>query len=223
MSAARANCLIVLSAAKEGISAQSFIQSFTLTHVAFNVQIASPGGKFPEFVNQDEQSHRWLSDFRTKTFAVPISLQSVDANRYSCLIIPNAPGAAIDLAQDTHLAHVLGHFIREKKPICAVGMGVAGLFCVSDEETNEWSFKKYNMTSASVFELARYSNFSDLQIIPEDVIKDRGAIHSASVPDAVHVVVDRHVITGQNEQSTITAVQNLILMCNQKQSKIVNK
>ena len=35
-------------------------------------------------------------------------------------------------------------------------------------------------------------------------------------PDCVHVVIDRHVITGQNVQSTIMAVQNLILMCTQK-------
>ena len=35
-------------------------------------------------------------------------------------------------------------------------------------------------------------------------------------PDSVHVVIDRHVITGQNVQSTIMAVQNLILMCSQK-------
>ena len=35
-------------------------------------------------------------------------------------------------------------------------------------------------------------------------------------PDSVHVVIDRHVITGQNMQSTIMAVQNLILMCTQK-------
>ena len=34
--------------------------------------------------------------------------------------------------------------------------------------------------------------------------------------DNVHVVIDRHVITGQNVQSTITAVQNLVLMCSQK-------
>ena len=30
----------------------------------------------------------------------------------------------------------------------------------------------------------------------------------------VHVVVDSHVVTGQNEQSTLTAVQNLILISN---------
>ena len=37
-----------------------------------------------------------------------------------------------------------------------------------------------------------------------------------SEPDAVHVVIDRHIVTGQNEQSTLTAVQNLILLYNQK-------
>lgn len=37
---------------------------------------------------------------------------------------------------------------------------------------------------------------------------------SASECDAVHVIMDRHVITGQNDQSTLCAVQNLILLCN---------
>ena len=32
--------------------------------------------------------------------------------------------------------------------------------------------------------------------------------------DCVHVVIDRHVITGQNDNSTLSAVQNLILLCN---------
>ena len=40
-----------------------------------------------------------------------------------------------------------------------------------------------------------------------------------SEPDEVHVVIDRHLITGQNEQSTITAVQNLILLHNQKYNR----
>lgn len=34
---------------------------------------------------------------------------------------------------------------------------------------------------------------------------------SASEPNCVHVVIDRHLITGQNDQSTLPAVQNLIL------------
>ena len=37
---------------------------------------------------------------------------------------------------------------------------------------------------------------------------------SASEPDGMHVIIDRHLITGQNDTSTLSAVQNLILLCN---------
>ena len=36
---------------------------------------------------------------------------------------------------------------------------------------------------------------------------------AASEPDAVHVVLDRHLVTGQNASSTIPAVQNLLFLC----------
>jgi phenylpyruvate tautomerase PptA (4-oxalocrotonate tautomerase family) len=39
---------------------------------------------------------------------------------------------------------------------------------------------------------------------------------SGSDSDSVHVIIDRHLITGQNDYSTLTAVQNLTLMCAQK-------
>ncbi|KFM77592.1 hypothetical protein X975_19022, partial [Stegodyphus mimosarum] len=218
MSSARHNCLIVLSGCKEGNSAQSFIQSFTLLHTNFTVQIATPGvsekGKPLEFVKQDDQSRRWLNEFRMKSIAIPISLQTIDPHRYSCLLIPHSPGAAFDLSDDKDLAQILQNFIQEKKPICAIGMGVAALFSACDEDS--WSFSKYSLTSISVFELARNPDFESIPIIPEDVVKDRLATYSCSEPDEVYVVVDRHLITGQNEQSTITAVQNLILLHNQK-------
>lgn len=36
---------------------------------------------------------------------------------------------------------------------------------------------------------------------------------AASQPDAVHVVLDRHLVTGQNDASTVLAVQNLVFLC----------
>ncbi|XP_023229847.1 glutamine amidotransferase-like class 1 domain-containing protein 1 [Centruroides sculpturatus] len=217
MSSSRQNCLIVLSSRKEANSAPSFIQSFKLLHTAFTIQIATPGGKPLEFVNQDEQSRRWLNEFRMKSLSVPISLRTVDPNRYSSLVIPHSPGAAADLADDADLGQILRHFIKEKKPICAIGMGVAGLFSAVDEHSS-WCFKRYVLTSTSVFELARTKDFESSPLIPEDVIKEKGARYSCTEPDEVHVVVDRHLITGQNEQSTLVAVQNLIL-CNENQGK----
>jgi len=69
---------------------------------------------------------------------------------------------------------------------------------------------------SSLFELARLPDFADFTVIPEDAVRDRGASFAVSEPDCVHVVVDRHLITGQNEASTLTAVQNLVLLCNQR-------
>ncbi|KAG8239656.1 hypothetical protein J437_LFUL019178, partial [Ladona fulva] len=145
-SGGRLNCLIVLPSCKEGVSSQSFIQCFTLTHSAFNVQIATPGGKNPEFVEEEEQSRKWLNEFRTKAYAVPLSLEIIDANRYSCLLIPHAPGAAIDLANNADLGEILMHFICEKKLICAIGVGVTALLSAKDAKKDCWGFKGYALT-----------------------------------------------------------------------------
>ncbi|XP_054714587.1 glutamine amidotransferase-like class 1 domain-containing protein 1 [Uloborus diversus] len=214
MTSAKHNCLIVLSGSKEGTSAQSFIQSFTVLHTNFTVQIATPGGKPLEFIKEDDQSRRWLNEFRMKSIAIPLSLQTIDPHRYSCLLIPHAPGAAHDLCDDKDLAQILKNFIQEKKPVCAIGMGVAALFSANEDDT--WCFSKYSLTATSIFELARNPHFENIPVIPEEVIRNKLATYSCSDPDEIHVVIDRHVITGQNEQSTITAVQNLILMHNQK-------
>lgn len=100
-----------------------------------------------------------------------------------------------------------------------------------------WSLKP------SVFELVRQPDFANLPLVVEDFVKDNGGsytgelIHTshllpltfhkllslffffffpASKEDAVHVVIDRHLITGQNVQSTLLAVNNLILLCGAK-------
>lgn len=41
-------------------------------------------------------------------------------------------------------------------------------------------------------------------------------LFTGSLPDALHVVIDRNLITGQNDESVVTAVQNLILFCSQR-------
>lgn len=39
---------------------------------------------------------------------------------------------------------------------------------------------------------------------------------AGSEPDSMYVVIDRHLVTAQNDMSTLTAVQNLILLVNQR-------
>ena len=218
MSAPRVNCLLVLSSSTEGVSSESFRQAYNLASSNFTVQIASPNGKNIEFVQQDDSNRRWFNEFRSKSTSTPIGLETIDPNRYSALLIPAAPGALHDLKDNEDLAVVIKHFVKEKKAICAIGLGVAALFCAK-EENKQWCFEDYSITAPSVYELARSTEFSTLPLITEDTIKDLGGKYNCSDSDSVHVIIDRHLITGQNDYSTLTAVQNLTLMCAQKHGR----
>lgn len=213
------SCLMVCSAHPLGVSAQSFIHSFTLTHSAFNVFVVTPEGKPIEFVSLDENSRRWLSEFKAKPFSVPGKLEDVEPLRYAALLIPSAMGSMHDLASHMELGKILNSFIEERKPICAVGYGVSALFSAQGKASKGWSFQDYSMTGPSIFEISQLSDFPEFPVIIEDFIKEKGATYSNSQRDCMYVTIDRHLITAQNEMSTLSAVQNLILLCNAQQGK----
>ncbi|XP_062403386.1 glutamine amidotransferase-like class 1 domain-containing protein 1 [Sardina pilchardus] len=209
---AKPTCLIVASAAPQGVNARSFHQAFTLCSPVFNLQTATPGGKPIDFVGVDESTARWVQDFSVKPSATPAKLESIDGARYQALLIPDCPGALTDLAHSGSLARILTHFTSQQKPMCAIGQGVSGLCCAT--EGQRWLFNGYSLTGPSVFELVRSPDFANLPLIVEDFVKDSGGSYTASQEDALHVVLDRHLVTGQNLQSTTVAIHNLILLCN---------
>ncbi|XP_028334809.1 glutamine amidotransferase-like class 1 domain-containing protein 1 isoform X1 [Physeter macrocephalus] len=173
----RPACLLVASGAAEGVSAQSFVHCFTLASAAFNLQVATPGGKTMDFVDVNESNARWVQDFRLKAYASPAKLESIDGARYHALLIPSCPGALADLASSGSLARILQHFRSESKPICAVGHGVAALCCATNEDRS-WVFQGYSVTGPSVYELVRAPGFAHLPLVVEDFVKDAGACFS---------------------------------------------
>lgn len=209
---AKPTCLIVASAVAQGVNARSFHQAFTLCSPVFNLQTATPGGKPIDFVGVDETTARWVQDFSSKPYATPAKLESIDGARYQTLLIPDCPGALTDLAHSGSLARILSQFSSQQKPVCAVGQGVSALCCAT--EGQQWLFSGYSLTGPSVFELVRSPDFANLPLIVEDFVKDNGGSYTASQEDALHVVLDRHLVTGQNLQSTTIAIHNLILLCN---------
>jgi putative intracellular protease/amidase len=197
-----------------GVSAQSFIHSFTLTSSAFNVFLATPGGAPVEFVNIDDNNRQWIVDFRSKALSNPHKLEEMDGSKFIAIVIPNAPGAAFDLNTSKELASILNSFVREKKPICAMGFGVAGLFSTLDFHTQKWSFENHCLTAPSHSEIIKRDDFPALPVIPPDFIRKYGGKFSATNEGGLHVIVDNYLVTGQNDQSTLTCVQNLILLTN---------
>jgi hypothetical protein len=46
-----------------------------------------------------------------------MSYFGLSANRYTCLLIPHAPGAAVDLANNKDLGQIILQFIKDKSKI----------------------------------------------------------------------------------------------------------
>lgn len=214
-------CLIVVSAHHKGVSLQSFVNAYTVAMTPFNVFLASPEGGHPVYIGGDENSQRWIKDFKQQLVAVPEKLENIDATQYSALMIPNCPGAVFDLWQSDSMSRLLDHFMAEKKSICAVGYGVCALF--SAMNGSDWCFKNYCLTSPSLAEAVLREDFSLLPVIPADFIREHHGIYSGCQDNTVHIVIHDNLITGQNDESNLTAIQNLVLLCSQRQNKLTSK
>ncbi|XP_064400433.1 glutamine amidotransferase-like class 1 domain-containing protein 1 [Halichondria panicea] len=212
-------CLIVCSSHSRGVTAQSFIHAFTLTSSTFNVFLATPEGKPMDFVDIDDNNRQWVTDFNSKSISMPHRLEAIDASKFIAVLIPSCPGAPFDLANSQYLAAILNAFLKDKKPVCAVGFGVSGLFCTADKQSHTWPFKDYSLTAPSVAELAKRDDFPTQPFVPSEFIRKHGASYSATKSDSTYVVIDNHVVSGQSVKSTLTAVQNIILLSNARLTK----
>jgi putative intracellular protease/amidase len=173
--------------------------------------VCTPDGKVPELRVLDDAEDRWVAQNR-HAHTSPLRLEDVRASDYSGLAVPCGMGSISDLATSTALGLLVESFLTANKPICAVGQGVAALSKavtgVSGE--NEWCFGGWNLTATSNFEQARHDWFGELPLIIEDFIKDNGGLYSCSEEDALHVVVDRNLVTGQNPNCTKLAIRNFL-------------
>eukprot|EP01135_Chromosphaera_perkinsii_P010161 Nk52_evm27s2039 gene=Nk52_evmTU27s2039 len=208
----KAKCLFVVSGDSVGVSAHSFINVFTIVSSRYEIHLATPKGGNISFVNTDDSSRRWLTEFRLK-IPKPLEIESVDIALYSSVVFPHCPGAYNDLCNSASIYSILSYMIAESLPMCAIGHGVFALMTIVDKE---WPLKGFCLTGPSNKELVLGKNFSGFKITPEDFIRENGSTYSSSRPSAVHAVVDRFVITGQNEESSMITAQNLILLSDKK-------
>jgi len=220
-----ATCLMVLSAAGSvditnytgSVSAASFIKAYQLLSSRFNIAIATPNGAIPEFHCGDRTTEKWVRENK-QLVAHPLAISDLVKNEnvlsYAGIVLPSSLGGVSDLANDVALGTLIRKFVAHKKPICAVGYGVAGL-CKAFNENDRWCFAGWNLTAISNFEVARYPFFSKLPLIVEDYIKDHGGFYNCSSVDEVHVIVDRSLVTGQNDESTALAVNNFVWLASE--------
>lgn len=193
-----------------GTSANGFIQIYTtLTAANFHVVLVTPNGAPPEFYCEDDKGEAWMREHK-QLYSRPQRIEDVTETNFDAIFLPSALGAIQDLADHEILGALVQAFLTRKKPIGAVGYGVAGL-CTAMAAESEWCFSEFNLTSVSVYECSNTPYFDKLPFIIEDFIKDNGGKYNCNESEnSIHVIVDRNLVTGQNTQSTGLVVQNVV-------------
>jgi len=192
-----------------GTSGHCFVELYAmLTAANLRLELATPNGLAPEFHNEDEQVETWMRQHK-QVIHHPVNLETVQEKDYAGCIIPHAPGMLQDVVGCATFGATLQAFQTKLKPIATIGYGTAALTTAMASE-DEWCFSDWNMTAVSVMEMIDYPFFDRMPLIVEDFIKDNGGHFSCSENDALHMVLDRNLVTGQNTHSTAAVTHNFI-------------
>lgn len=97
------------------------------------------------------------------------------------------------------------------KPIACIGYGLIPLFQIFEKE--EWCFKKFNMTGISINEECREIYFSVLPFLIEESVREmEGYFCSEENINQQFVIVDKNLITGQNDTSLLCVINQLAFL-----------
>eukprot|EP00742_Colponemidia_sp_Colp-10_P013732 GILJ01015533.1.p1 GENE.GILJ01015533.1~~GILJ01015533.1.p1 ORF type:complete len:230 (-),score=24.12 GILJ01015533.1:129-818(-) len=203
--------------ASTGVLVRSLAKMKSVLH-AVNLQwaIATIDGQRPCLDQENQENNAtWLRQ-NQDLFTLPQPLNEVHEREYCALVIPHSLAAASEFAQNSTLSQLLQDFVAHRKPILTAGYGASALCGPALGQDKPWLFVGFNMTGTPIVEEARESYFGSLPLILEEEILNRGGNFSCSEPDSIHVVIDRFLITAQNENSFLLGVKNLCWLCTQR-------
>jgi hypothetical protein len=194
-------------------AAASFHEAYSLLSLSnLKLELASPDGRAAGFYLEEAASreHRAaLGGVQTLERAAALE-ESLGG-----LVVPCSAGALADLATSASVARLVAGLLRRGRPVCAVGFGVAALLAAAPGL--DWPLAGWQLTGATLGETARQAWFGRAAgagaaagaggaLVVEDRARELGGAFGAGEPDALHVVVDRVLVTAQNAASTALAV-----------------
>lgn len=184
----------------------------------------SDGPSYEEIVDasdaQVSDSYHYAQRQRSKfmampPFSAPAALSRMTPehlDRIDALYVPGGYGSLVDLCEDDNVGRLLLALHRKDAPITAVGHGTAALLSAPDRPDGQWLFEGYTLTTITDQEEDQTPvGQRGMSWRLEVALKDTGAIVDAG-PTAwsSHMVVDRHLITGQNPASAGAAVHAML-------------
>jgi putative intracellular protease/amidase len=114
-----------------------------------------------------------------------------------------------ELTNETTLSF-FKEIINTGKPIGCIGYGIVSLFQALESKEGIWLFKKFNVTGIPILAECRESHFPHLPFIVEETVRFLKGTFIVS-QDVVNdfMIVDRNLITAQNDSSLINVLKNM--------------
>jgi putative intracellular protease/amidase len=134
-----------------------------------------------------------------------------DILSFDAVFIPGGHATMVDLADNRHVERVLRLAHSRRRLIALLCHGPAALLSVGNGSDGGWLFDGYRV--------AAFSNEEEEQAIAgllrpawflESELKNRGVVYDEAPAWVSHVVVDRHLLTAQNQMSDEACAQAVL-------------
>ena len=147
------------------------------------------------------------------------SLEEVSGRSFDCVYLAGGHGAMYDFPDNAVLQEILKKQYESGRTVAAICHGVSGLLNVK-LSGGEYLIKGKELTGYSWFEETLADRKKEVPFDLEAALKERGADYKkALIPMTSKVVVDRHLITGQNPFSSKETAEAVMRQLEEKATK----
>ena len=230
------NVLIALTGAKEwllkdgsrhfgGFWSPEFVYPhFHFTEAGYRITVATPGGVpapvDPASLGLTIQENDQASvDFQRAylarpeieaVLARPAILEALDPDEFDVVFVPGGFGVFQDLGDTPVIGRLIATIYRQKgKVVATLCSGISTLLAARDDD-GTWPFVGKRMTGFPNSEMIDFGVADGAPWLPEDRLKQQGAVY---VPGEKHtdvVLVDGNLVTGQNGASSTRTAKAVI-------------
>ena len=190
---------------------------YVLADAGATITLASPKGGQPPLDPksdapdaQTDDTRRFKGDAAARAaLAETVKLTDLIPNAYDAVFFPGGHGPLWDLAEDPDSIHLIEYFAAGGRPIGAVCHAPA-VFRHTKAADGRPFVSGRNVTGFTNTEEAAAGLTDVVPFLVEDMLVANGGVYSKGADWAPHVVVDGHLVTGQNPASSTAAAEALL-------------
>lgn len=177
----------------------------------YKITVASPRGGAVPIDPRSEPKDRGAADVRPalKVLADTAPLAAVSGKQYDAVFFPGGHGTMYDFPDNDEVMRLVGRMADEHKVLASVCHGPA---CFASARLKDGTpvVKGKRLTSFTNAEESAAGLDKVMPFLLESRLRELGAHFETADNWADHVVVDGHLVTGQNPQSSGSAAREVI-------------